>query len=115
MDLRMARSRICEKFALFKLVAGSPFNEALELNPSNAEAYYNRGSAYAHKDQYDRAISDYSKAIELNPRYEQAYNNWGLVYYYEGKHDEACSDWRRACELGLCKNYELAIIKGACL
>ena len=91
------------------------FNEALELNPRNAEAYYNRGSAYAHKDQYDRAISDYSEAIELNQKYEKAYNNRGLVYYYEGKHDEACSDWQWACELGLCKNYELAIIKGVCL
>jgi tetratricopeptide (TPR) repeat protein len=29
--------------------------------------FYNRGLAYALKDQYDRAIEDFNQAIRLNP------------------------------------------------
>ena len=38
------------------------FNEAIEMNPGDANAYDNRGLAYYYKGQYDQAISDYDKA-----------------------------------------------------
>jgi tetratricopeptide (TPR) repeat protein len=40
------------------------------LNPTYAEAYYNRGIAWADKGDYDRGIADYTRAIELNPKAE---------------------------------------------
>lgn len=54
------------------------FNEAIELKPKRADAYYNRGTANGHKGDYDRAIADYSKAIELNAKYVSAYVNRGF-------------------------------------
>jgi len=34
-----------------------------------ADAYLDRGIAWANKGEYARAIADLTKAIELNPRY----------------------------------------------
>ena len=31
------------------------FDEAIRLDPKNADAFYNRGNAYAEQRQYDRA------------------------------------------------------------
>jgi tetratricopeptide (TPR) repeat protein len=55
------------------------FNNALEINPRNENAYNNRGRAYMEKGQYDQAISDYTKALEINPRHQQAYYRRGLA------------------------------------
>ncbi|MHC4595597.1 MAG: tetratricopeptide repeat protein [Planctomycetota bacterium] len=37
------------------------FTKALEINPSLAEAYNNRGFAYYRKGEYDRAWEDVHK------------------------------------------------------
>lgn len=39
------------------------FNEAIEINPSFAEAYNNRGVSHEAKDQHDKAIADYNNAL----------------------------------------------------
>ena len=38
----------------------------LQLDPTNANAYFNRGSALDGLGKYDKAIVDYSKALELD-------------------------------------------------
>ncbi len=42
------------------------FNQAIKLNPDDADAFYNRGLAYAHKRQCDRAIEDFNRASKLD-------------------------------------------------
>ncbi len=68
------------------------FTKAIEINPSYAEAYHERGLAYDAKGEYDRAISDYNKAIEINPSYEKAYNHRRLATNAKGNNDRAISD-----------------------
>ena len=41
-------------------------NKAIQLNPRNAVAYYNRGNAYKSKGNLDQAISDYTKGARKN-------------------------------------------------
>ncbi len=41
------------------------YNKAIELNPNNAVAYYNRGLAKIHLGQKDNGCLDLSKAGEL--------------------------------------------------
>ena len=55
-------------------------------NQSNmsAEAYYNRGTAYARQGDFENAIADYNKAIELNSMFVDAYYNRGLIYEDRG-------------------------------
>lgn len=38
----------------------------LELDGSNANAYFNRGSTYDSMGQYDKAIADYTRALEID-------------------------------------------------
>jgi Flp pilus assembly protein TadD len=79
------------------------------INPRHADAYNNRGVAYAKgKGQYDKAISDFNRAIEINPRNATVYENRGIAYESLGDKEKACSDWKRACQLGSCKAYKAA-------
>jgi hypothetical protein len=41
-------------------------NQAIELNPKDADAFIGRGVAYAKLKQFEKAIQDYNQAIELN-------------------------------------------------
>ena len=43
------------------------YSEAIKLDPSFADAYNNRGTAYESKGDLDRAINDFSIAIDLDP------------------------------------------------
>ena len=65
------------------------YSHTIELNPNNAAAYNNRGTAYVKKGEFDRAIADHDKAIEFNPNYAEAYFNRGGAYKSKG---DACQD-----------------------
>jgi tetratricopeptide (TPR) repeat protein len=45
---------------------------AVELAPDNAEAYYQRGMAYALLGERDKALADYEQTCALNPGHEKA-------------------------------------------
>jgi tetratricopeptide (TPR) repeat protein len=78
----------------------SDFNKALELDPTYAWAYHNRGLAYADgKKDFDRAIADYNKALEINPRYFDAYFGRGYAYRVKGDYDKAISDYSEALDI----------------
>jgi len=68
-------------------------------NPNNAEAYNNRGNAYAKKGDYDKAISDFTEAIRLEPNLALAYSNRSLAYYKKGELGRAISDYNEAIRL----------------
>lgn len=74
-------------------------DRVLQLDPQDAEAYNNRGVAYAKKGEYDLAIEDFNKALELNPKYVEAYNNRGNAYGKKGEYDKAIADFTRVIEL----------------
>ena len=71
----------------------------IELNPSSAEAYSNRGSCYRELKNYELALADYNKAIKLNPRYSIAYYNRGNFYQELENHELALADCSKAIEL----------------
>lgn len=72
------------------------YNEAIELKPDYAEAYYNRGNTYTKLRQYEQSIQDYNKAIELKPNYADAYNNRGNSYRYLKQDEQAIQDFNKA-------------------
>jgi tetratricopeptide (TPR) repeat protein len=76
------------------------WTKAIEINPMNELAYYNRGKAKKLLDDYEGAISDYTKAIELNPDFYQVYTNRGIVLEIVGDLKGACKDWKKGEALG---------------
>lgn len=77
------------------------FDQALRLDPRNADAYQLRGSSYFVNGSPRRAIEDLSKAIQLNPQYARAYYNRGMAYKDDAQPDRAIPDLSKAIQLGL--------------
>jgi tetratricopeptide (TPR) repeat protein len=82
------------------------FNKAIELNPEDANAYFNRGGAYRDTGNYGQAVKDFTRAIELSPKDADAYDNRGIAYDLKGEYAQALKDYNRSIEL----NPESAIL-----
>lgn len=65
----------------------------------SAEAYLERGDAYAGRQKWEQAIAEYDQAIRLKPDYAEAYNNRGYAYYWKGPSTQAIADLSKALEL----------------
>jgi len=44
------------------------FNEAIEINPQDADAWFNKGRDLGIQCKLDEAIQAFDKAIEINPQ-----------------------------------------------
>ncbi|MFO1185438.1 MAG: tetratricopeptide repeat protein [Bauldia sp.] len=64
--------------------------------PDKAIAFYDRGTAYRHQGDADRAIADFTQAVALDPKRAEAYNNRGLSYQDKADFDRALADYDRA-------------------
>ena len=74
------QSRSCEGRYLGQYLAAiSDYDKAIQLEPDDAEAYYNRGHCEGRVGTILAAISDYDKAIQLEPDLAEAYNNRGAA------------------------------------
>ena len=56
------------------------YNNAIKLNPTDENAFYNSGTWYSDIGDSHAAIVDYSRAIKLNPNRFEFYFNRGFVY-----------------------------------
>jgi len=75
------------------------FTRAIELDPKNANTYYNRGGVYGRLEDYRRAIRDFDRAIELNPTLEEVYTDRGVAYGMLGDYQQAIREYDKAVEL----------------
>lgn len=75
------------------------WSRAIELDPANAMALTNRGTARGSKDDLSGALADFSAALEANPTYVDAFLNRANLYERQGKITEAIADLDRLIEL----------------
>lgn len=75
------------------------YTAAIELNPNYADAYINRGNAFANQGEYHRSITDYNKALELNPYDSDGYYNRGNSYAFIGDFNRAIADYNRTIKM----------------
>jgi tetratricopeptide (TPR) repeat protein len=80
-------------------IAPSRINQVIRLDPSDADAFSNRGAAYKGKGQYDRAVEDYNQAIRLNPNYATAFYNRGASWARKNDLQRALADFKKFSEL----------------
>lgn len=70
----------------------------VELNPKNASAWNNLGTAYHSLEQFDAAKAAWDRVLELEPT-RSAYTNRGLQYFYEGRYADSAEMQLKATEL----------------
>ena len=76
------------------------YSLAIEINPKDAVAYFDRGTLKFILQDYSAAISDYTQVIEINPNNASAYGLRGdakrNLHDYEG----AIADYTITIEIG---------------
>lgn len=72
---------------------------AIEIRPRALAAYFNRGLAFAQREDYQAAMEDFTSAIRLRPEYALAYTNRGAVRAQSGDLDGAIEDYSHALSL----------------
>ena len=74
-------------------------NEAIRLDPENANGYASRGNAFNNFKKYDRAIEDYNEALRLKPDFAQVFSDRGAAWYFKGEYQKAIDDYDQAIRL----------------
>jgi tetratricopeptide (TPR) repeat protein len=70
---------------------------ASSLNQSSL--FFFRGTSYAYRLDYSKAIADYDQTIELQPNHVSAYTNRGAMHEAQEKYTEAIADYEQAIQL----------------
>ncbi|MGH6977268.1 MAG: tetratricopeptide repeat protein, partial [Stellaceae bacterium] len=70
-----------------------------ESDKNRNAAFYNRGTAFSAKGQYDRAIADFSQALKLDPDDGISYIGRGNAYLQSRDFDHAGPDFDAAIRL----------------
>ena len=79
-----------------QVVAEYAARRAVEVEPENAEAWYNRGLIYQRAKNWVEAEKAYGKAVELKSGYTNALVNLGNVQDAQGKTDAAITSYEKA-------------------
>ncbi len=75
------------------------FNQALQINPNEAQSYHNRGNARFKLGEIQGAMEDFTQALRLNPKDAKAYYNRGVAYSKRGDKQRAIEDYQKAVKL----------------
>ena len=59
--------------------AMAAFNQALQIDPKYAPAYYGRGHVRSVQKDFVGALSDFNRAIEIDPTYRAAFYERGSM------------------------------------
>ncbi|VIO79003.1 TPR repeat-containing protein YrrB [Bradyrhizobium ivorense] len=79
--------------------ARADYTAAIQLDPTNADAFHNRADLMLRNGALEAAIADYSQAVGLNGKFSSAYNGRGNALRERGQVDEAIADFNKAIEL----------------
>ncbi|AFZ42578.1 Tetratricopeptide TPR_1 repeat-containing protein [Halothece sp. PCC 7418] len=74
-------------------------NETIEKNPDDPQPYLQRGLAFNHLEEYQKAIQDFNQVIKLDSDNVDAYNFRGTMHYRLGQYEQALADYNQAMKL----------------
>jgi tetratricopeptide (TPR) repeat protein len=69
---------------------------SLAINPSQPDAYYNRGNALNDLKRYAEAVADYDRALALHRAFPEAWNNRGSALKELNRYDDALASYGEA-------------------
>jgi len=79
--------------------AVADYNQALEINPNNVDAYANRALAKVEKGDLAGALADFARALALNPNSADIHAGRALVRQIYGDFSGALADYDQVIEL----------------
>ena len=79
--------------------AFAALNEAIRLDPNNANAFRVRGFGFGQNKQFEQALADYGKAIEIEPRNPISYYLRNKIYLEKEMFEKALADISEAIRL----------------
>jgi tetratricopeptide (TPR) repeat protein/TolB-like protein len=79
--------------------AEAEFQRAIELEPSNGDAYRRLGHVYEQANQMDQALAALKKAEEVDPNYFKVYQDLGAHYAQLGNYPEAIRQYKKCVQL----------------
>jgi len=79
--------------------AESWFEKVLELQPDDADTWFNLGFVREHAGQAESAIAAFAEAIRLKPAQDRAWYGKGLAHARLGQHDAAAEALQEAARL----------------
>jgi Flp pilus assembly protein TadD len=75
------------------------WQKLLELNPRDADAYYNLGITYGLSGRLPEAIATFTHYLTLQPKDPEAYSNLGAAYFRQGDWAKAVAHYEKALAL----------------
>lgn len=75
------------------------FQRAVQLEPSNEDAYIGLGGAYERLGKTTDAENTYKKLVQLRPNYWRGYNLLGAFYLRQAQYDDAAKMFQKTVEL----------------
>lgn len=83
-------------------------NDAIKVDPTNAEFHNTLAFAYHYEGRYQFALTHYAKALELAPEYAEAHVNLAALYLDLGRWDDAVAQGREALKIATYQSPEKA-------
>jgi tetratricopeptide (TPR) repeat protein len=75
------------------------FKKAIELDPTNSQAYVSRAAGYEKIGEHDTALVDVNEAMRLDSKNADALSFRGVIYSRKGDQDKALADANAAIAL----------------
>ncbi len=75
------------------------YQQTLQINPKDAQAWYDWGIALAAQRKWAEAIEQYERALQIEPDYVEAHVNLGSVLAQQGRLAEAGEHFQRALQI----------------
>ena len=78
--------------------AEASFKQVIAAKPDNPEAYYNLGTLYLRRNDFQNAREYLERTVRLRPDYPEAWNNLGMVAAHDNQSDEAVRNFQQALQ-----------------
>ncbi len=72
---------------------------AVALDPQNADAHYNRGTALLRGGRMEEAARSLGEALRIDPDLSRAHTNLGGIRFHQGDVERALAHWEKALRI----------------
>jgi serine/threonine protein kinase/tetratricopeptide (TPR) repeat protein len=79
--------------------AAEQFQQAVQLDPVNDQAYWHLAQAYQNLNQLDKAEETFKRRISVRPNYWRGYSALGVFYISQAEYDKAQALFEKAVSL----------------